>query len=90
MEQQESYQLALELFFDSVLKPDHSLRVDAAKKGCYDELMEIRHHVLTYLSSLKEVNDIEKADESDDIESIKIVVAKQESRRPKFFSGETI
>ena len=89
-DQRERYQTALDLFFDSVLEPDHSLRVDAAKKGCYEELMEIRHHVLTYLTSLKEVNSIEMADESDDIESLKVIVAKQSSRPVKFFTGESM
>ena len=40
------YQRALDLFTESVLKPDHDLRGCAHNQNCYDELMEIREHVL--------------------------------------------
>lgn len=75
------YQLALDLFTDSVIKPDQALRVDAADKGVYPELMEIRQHVLTYLATLKEVHSIEMGDESDDIETSKILLTKQASQQ---------
>ena len=75
------YQLALDLFTDSVIKPDQALSVDAADKGVYPELMEIRQHVLTYLATLKEVHSIEMGDESDDIETSKILLTKQASQQ---------
>ena len=51
----EKYQRALDLFTESVLKPDHDLRSCSHNQGCYNELMEIREHVLEYLKTLKEV-----------------------------------
>ena len=75
------YQLALDLFTESVIKPDHELRIDAADKGVYAELMEIRQHVLTYLTTLKEVHSIEMGDESDDLETSKTLLTKQAAQR---------
>ena len=66
------YQRALDLFTESVLKPDHNLRGCAHNQGCYDQLMEIREHVLEYLKTLKEVTHHQNADESDEIESGKL------------------
>ena len=40
------YDRALSLFEESVLAPDHKLRGCAHNQGCFDELMEIREHVL--------------------------------------------
>ena len=45
------YQRALDLFTESVMKPDHELRGCAHNQGCYEDLMEIREHVLNYLST---------------------------------------
>ena len=66
------YDRALSLFTESVMKPDHDLRGCAHNQGCYDELMEIREHVLEYLKTLKEVTHHTNADESDTIESEKL------------------
>ena len=66
------YDRALYLFTESVMKPDHDLRGCAHNQGCYDELMEIREHVLKYLKTLKEVTYHTNADESDTIESEKL------------------
>ena len=66
------YDRALSLFTESVMKPDHDLRGCAHNQGCYDELMEIREHVLKYLKTLKEVTYHTNADESDIIESEKL------------------
>ena len=66
------YQRALDLFTESVLAPDHKLRGCAHNQGCYDQLMEIREHVLEYLKTLKEVTHHQNADESDIIESEKL------------------
>ena len=70
------YDRALSLFTESVMKPDHDLRGCAHNQGCYDELMEIREHVLEYLKTLKEVTHHTNADESDIIESEKLMEAK--------------
>ena len=70
------YQRALDLFTESVLKPDHNLRGCAYNQGCYDDLMEIREHVLEYLKTLKEVTHHTYADESDDIETAKLIEVK--------------
>ena len=70
------YQRALDLFTESVLSPDHKLRGCAHNQGCYDQLMEIREHVLEYLKTLKEVTHHTNADESDEIETAKLIEAK--------------
>ena len=68
----EKYQRALDLFTESVLKPDHDLRSCSHNQGCFDELMEIREHVLQYLKTLKEVTHHTNPDESDEIETQKL------------------
>lgn len=83
-----SYQRALDLFTESVIKPDAQLRANAASKNCYAELMEIRQHCLTYLNTLKEIHQIELADESDGIEAVKIVSTKIDSMKMVFSHGE--
>ena len=40
---------ALNLFIESVIKPDHELRGDAHSQKCYHELMEVREEILNYL-----------------------------------------
>ena len=45
---------ALSLFIESVIKPDHELRLCAKEQGCYDELMQIRQDVLQYLRHLRD------------------------------------
>ena len=72
----QKYDRALSLFTESVLKPDHDLRGCAHNQNCYDELMEIREHVLKYLKTLKEVTYHTNADESDDIETSKMIDVK--------------
>ena len=68
----EKYQRALDLFTESVLKPDADLRGCAYNQDCFNELMEIREHVLQYLKTLKEVTHHTNADESDEIETQKL------------------
>ena len=70
------YDRALPLFTESVLAPDHQLRGCAHNQGCYDELMEIREHVLEYLKTLREGTHHTNADESDEIETAKLIEAK--------------
>ena len=68
----QKYERALDLFTESVLKPDHDLRGCAHNQGCYDELMEIREHVLKYLRTLKEVTHHTNEDEIYEIETQKL------------------
>ena len=70
------YQRALDLFTESVMKPDTNLRGCAYNQGCYEDLMEIREHVLEYLKTLKEVTNHTNADESDEIETQKLLDVK--------------
>ena len=70
------YDRALALFTESVMAPDHQLRGCAHNQGCFDELMEIRKHVLEYLRTLREVTHHTNPDESDEIESQKVMEAK--------------
>ena len=66
------YQRALDLFTESVMKPDPDLRGCAYNQDCFNELMEIREHVLKYLSTLKSTQNFENPDESDTIEEEKL------------------
>jgi len=43
----------LDLFIESVHKPDHELRELAHEQLCYHELMSVREHVLEYLKLLR-------------------------------------
>ena len=43
----------LDLFTESVLKPDHELRQCAHNQKCYNELLDVRDNVLEYLKSLR-------------------------------------
>ena len=72
----QKYDRALSLFTESVMKPDHDLRGCAHNQGCYEQLMEIREHVIKYLQTLKEVTHHTNADESDEIETAKLVSEK--------------
>ena len=58
----QKYQRALDLFIESVMAPDHKLRSCAHNQHCYDELMEIRKHVLEYLKTLKDTTYDEESD----------------------------
>ena len=75
----QKYERALDLFTESVLKPDHDLRGCAHNQGCYDELMEIREHVINYLKTLKEVTHHTNADESDELETEKLIAVKDKT-----------
>ena len=67
------YDRALSLFEESVLAPDHKLRGCAHNQVCFDELMEIIEHVLEYLKTLREITHHTNPDESDDIETAKLI-----------------
>ena len=43
----------LDIFIESVIKPDPSLRQCAHNQKCYNELMYIRSYVLDYLRTLR-------------------------------------
>jgi hypothetical protein len=43
----------LDIFIESVIKPDHSLRQCAHNQKCYHELMDVRKNVLEYLDTLR-------------------------------------
>ena len=58
------------------MNPDHKLRACAHNQGCFDELMEIREHVLEYLKTLREVTHHTNPDESDQIETEKLIEIK--------------
>ena len=76
----QKYDRALALFTESLLKPDHDLRGCAHNQNCYDELMEIREHVLEYLKTLKEVTYHTNPDESDELETEKLADVKALSK----------
>jgi hypothetical protein len=43
----------LDLFIESVHKPDHELRQSAHDQRCFNELMEVRENVLEYLKTIR-------------------------------------
>ena len=52
-EENEKWNRGLDLFIESVHKPDHELRQCAHNQKCYHELMYVREHVLEYLKTLR-------------------------------------
>ena len=51
------FNMAMDLFIESVIKPDHELRNDARDHECLDELLHIREDVLEYLYTIRRRND---------------------------------
>ena len=47
----EKFNRALDLYIESVHKPDHVLRSCAHNQHCFDELMQIRNDVLEYVKT---------------------------------------
>jgi len=43
----------LDLFIESVLKPDNDLRQCAHNQKCFHELMDVRENVVEYLKTLR-------------------------------------
>jgi hypothetical protein len=43
----------LDLFIESVMKPDPILRECAHNQKCYNELMDVREDILNYLKTLR-------------------------------------
>jgi hypothetical protein len=52
--QDDKWNRGLDLFIESVHKPDPKLRGCAHNQECYHELMYIRSYVLEYLKSLRQ------------------------------------
>ena len=50
---QEKWNRALDLFIESVYKPDSKLRGCAHNQKCYNELMDVREEVLKSLETLR-------------------------------------
>jgi hypothetical protein len=50
---QDKWNRGLDLFVESVLKPDQELRQCAHNQKCYTELLDIRENVLEYLKTLR-------------------------------------
>ena len=48
---QEKWNRGLDIFIESVIKPDSSLRQCAHNQKCYHELMDVREDVLKYLKT---------------------------------------
>ena len=82
------YDRALSLFTESVMKPDAELRGCAYNQDCFNELMEIREHVLDYLKTLKEVTHHTNADESDEIETEKLIETKRVYTEKEYWEGK--
>jgi len=49
----EKWNKGLDLFIESVYKPDQELRQDAHEQKCFNELMSVRDTVLEYLKTLR-------------------------------------
>ena len=50
---QDKWNRGLDLFTESVLKPDPALRQCAHNQYCYNELMGIRQNILEHLKTLR-------------------------------------
>ena len=49
----EKWNRGLDLYIESVHKPDNALRACAHNQKCYNELMAVREEVLEYLKTLR-------------------------------------
>ena len=49
----EKFNSALNLFAESVMKPDHALRQCSHNQKCYHELMYVREYILEHLNTLR-------------------------------------
>tara|TARA_B100001113_G_scaffold310474_1_gene273703 strand:+ start:365 stop:613 length:249 start_codon:yes stop_codon:yes gene_type:complete len=52
-EQNERWNRALDIFIESVHKPDNALRSCAHNQKCYNELMWVRDEIITHLQTLR-------------------------------------
>lgn len=53
IDQKDKWNRGLDLFIESVLKPDPKLRNCAHNQECFNELMEVRKNILEYLESMR-------------------------------------
>ena len=51
--QDQKWNRGLDLYIESVQKPDHVLRACAHNQKCFNELMAVREHVLEYVRTLR-------------------------------------
>ena len=51
--QDQKWNRGLDLYIESVQKPDHQLRACAHNQKCYNELMAVREQVLEYVKTLR-------------------------------------
>ena len=49
----QKYHRAIDLYIESIHKPDNALRSCAHNQKCFNELMEVRQQVLDYVLSLR-------------------------------------
>ena len=49
----DKYNRAVDIFIESVQKPDTALRACAHNQKCFNELMEVREQVLDYVYTLR-------------------------------------
>ena len=54
MNDAERWNRGLDLFIESVLKPDPKLRQCARNQHCFDETMDIRANILEHLKTLRQ------------------------------------
>ena len=52
----DKYNRAVDIFIESVQKPDSALRSCAHNQKCYNELMDVRQQVLDYVYTLRDTN----------------------------------
>ena len=50
---QDKWNRGLDIFIESVIKPDPALRQCAHNQRCFHELMEVREQVLQHLNSMR-------------------------------------
>ncbi len=52
-DQKDKWNRGLDLFIESVLKPDPKLRNCAHNQECFNELMEVRQRILEHLEGMR-------------------------------------
>ena len=58
----EKYNRGLDLFIESLHKPDHALRACAHNQKCYNELMQVRDEITAYTQTLRKNRDTDYND----------------------------
>ena len=53
IDQKDKWNRGLDLFIESVLKPDPKLRNCAHNQECFNELMEVSKNILEHLESMR-------------------------------------